>query len=185
MSECACMNKITYQEIRSRRKTIALQITPAGELIVRCPLRMRDEDVRAFVESKSGWIAKHTGNIPQLPPYTEEEIKDLTQRARIVIPARVAYYAPLVGVTYENVTIRHQKTRWGSCSGKGNLNFNCLLMEVPLPVLDYVVVHELCHRRQMNHSRAFWAQVEKIFPDYKVRRKWLKDHGSALIGRIK
>ena len=86
-----------------------------------------------------------------------------------------------MGVTYGKITIRHQKTRWGSCSGTGNLNFNCLLMLVPEQVLDYVVVHELCHRKEMNHSPRFWKEVEAIFPEYREARKWLKDHGGSLI----
>ena len=86
-----------------------------------------------------------------------------------------------VGVTYGRITIRNQRTRWGSCSAKGNLNFNCLLMKAPPEVLDYVVVHELCHRLEMNHSPRFWAQVERVLPDYKVSRKWLREHGNELM----
>jgi predicted metal-dependent hydrolase len=85
-----------------------------------------------------------------------------------------------MGVEYGRITIRMQKSRWGSCSGKGNLNFNCLLMRTPDEIIDYVVVHELCHLKEMNHSPRFWAEVEKIFPDYKERRKWLKDHGNEI-----
>jgi predicted metal-dependent hydrolase len=108
----------------------------------------------------------------------------LAKTAQKVIPQRVAAYASAVGVNYGRITIRNQHTRWGSCSGKGNLNFNCLLMLAPLEVVDYVVVHELCHRKEMNHSAAFWALVERVLPDYKVRRQWLKDNGSALIARL-
>jgi predicted metal-dependent hydrolase len=87
-------------------------------------------------------------------------------------------------VSYGRITIRNQKTRWGSCSGKGNLNFNCLLMLAPPEVLDYVVVHELCHRREMNHSPRFWALVEQVLPDWRQRRQWLKTHGDALMRRM-
>ena len=90
----------------------------------------------------------------------------------------------MVGVTVGRVTIRNQKTRWGSCSTKGNLNFNCLLMLCPEEVRDYVVVHELCHRKELNHSARFWAEVEKILPDYCIKRKWLKEHGIEIIGRM-
>ena len=96
----------------------------------------------------------------------------------------LARFAALVGVTYGRITIRAQKSRWGSCSGKGNLNFNCLLMLCSEDVRDYVVVHELCHRKELNHSPRFWAEVEKVLPGYKVQRKWLKDNGGGLIRRL-
>jgi predicted metal-dependent hydrolase len=104
--------------------------------------------------------------------------------AKQIIPEKVAYYARIMGVTYGRIAIRKQKSRWGSCSREGNLNFNCLLMMAPPEVLDYVVVHELSHRLEMNHSMWFWAQVEKILPDYRARRKWLKDQGNSLMIRM-
>lgn len=177
----------TYQIIRSRRKTIAIQITPDGRVVVRCPDRMRTEDVRKFVQSKSGWITDHLAKHHAQPPkpiFTPQEIHALAQKALEVIPARVARFAPEVGVDYGRITIRSQKTRWGSCSSQGNLNFNCLLMLAPPEVLDYVVVHELCHRKEMNHSQRFWAEVSKILPDYEVKRQWLKEYGNTLIGRL-
>ena len=107
----------------------------------------------------------------------------LADKALDVIPGRVEYFANLIGVTYGRITIRNQKTRWGSCSSKGNLNFNCLLMSTPSEVLDYVVVHELCHRKEMNHSKAFWTEVEKALPDYRDAVKWLKEEGSQIMQR--
>ncbi|MBQ8835334.1 MAG: M48 family metallopeptidase [Oscillospiraceae bacterium] len=178
---------MTYQLIRSDRKTISLQLTPQGELIVRCPQRMKKAEVDAFVQSKADWVAKHRehlAQIPSRPRFTPEEVNALAERALAVIPERVTHYAKIVGVTYGRITIRNQHSRWGSCSGAGNLNFNCLLMLTPSEVIDYVVVHELCHRKEMNHSPAFWAEVEKVLPDYKERKKWLKENGSALISRL-
>lgn len=116
-----------------------------------------------------------------MPP---EELKTLTDRAKQVFPARVAYYAPLVGVSYGRITVRHQRTRWGSCSSKGNLNFNCLLMLAPPEVIDSVVVHELCHRKVMNHSKRFYAEVLRVFPEYRKWQKWLRLNGSALMRRM-
>ena len=103
---------------------------------------------------------------------------------REYIPARVAFYAPFVGVTYGRITIRNQKKRWGSCSSKGNLNFNCALMLAPPEAIDSIVVHELCHRKQMNHSKAFYDEVLKVYPDYWKWDKWLRENGSALIRRV-
>ena len=114
---------------------------------------------------------------------TETELKELAERARRCIPERVRYYAPKVGVDYCSITIRCQKFRWGSCSGRGNLSFNCLLMLTPPEVIDSVVVHELCHRKEMNHSAAFYAHVLRVFPEYRTWRRWLKDNGPVLLLR--
>ena len=179
-------NISNYTVIKSDRKTIAIQIQPDGNVVVRAPKRMRMDDIRRFVESKSEWIEKHLSNhsAQNLQKFTEQERNILREKARKLVVERVAYYAPLVGVTYNQITIRAQHTRWGSCSGKGNLNFNCLLALVPIEVLDYVVVHELCHRKEMNHSDRFWNEVARILPDYKVRKQWLKENGANLIARI-
>ena len=115
---------------------------------------------------------------------SEEEIRQLKREARRVIPQRVAFYAEKVGVNYGRISVRAQKTKWGSCSAKGNLNFNCLLMLVPETVRDYVVVHELCHRRQMNHSPAFWSEIERVLPEYRDAKKWLRSNGGAVMRRI-
>ena len=174
-----------YTVIRSRRKTVAIQITSAGQVLVRCPLRAKDADIRRFVESKSAWIAKHLAALPTPEaPFTPEELANLTARAKVWFPQRVAYRAQRLGLQYGRITIRHQRSCWGSCSAKGNLNFNCLLMLAPEEVADYVIVHELCHLVQHNHSKAFWDLVAHTMPDYAAHRQWLKVHGKSLIGRI-
>lgn len=104
----------------------------------------------------------------------------LSERALVRIRERLQYYAPLVGKSPGRVTIREQKTRWGSCSSKGNLNFNWKLIMAPPPVLDYVVIHELCHLWEFNHSPKFWTLVESRMPDYRVWKKWLKTHAEDL-----
>lgn len=185
------MMKYQVQIIRSRRKTISLEIKEDGLVVVRGPQSLKQSDVNRILEEKSGWIEKHLARAQQtkqqdgnLRRFTPKEIQMLYDQAAKHIPERVAYYAEQIGVTYGRITIRNQKTRWGSCSAKGNLNFNCLLMLTPPDVLDYVVVHELCHRKEMNHSKAFWTEVEKILPDYKVKKQWLKNHGGSLISRL-
>ena len=178
---------IPYILVRSNRKTISIVIRPTGEVEVRCPKRCSKKDAEAFVVSKEAWIRKHLEAIsaqPQVPALSEAERKHLAEKAAEVLPEKVRHFAEKIGVTYGRITIRSQRTRWGSCSAKGNLNFNCLLMLCPEEVQDYVVIHELCHRREMNHSAAFWAEVEKICPDYHSYRKWLKDHGASLIAKL-
>ena len=175
--------------IKSKRRTISIEINQNLEIIVRAPYRMNRFQIQRFVQEKEDWIRKHLEKIEERKKdpanekriFSAKELQQLAQEALQVIPERVAYYAPLVGVSYGRITIRHQKTRWGSCSGKGNLNFNCLLMCMPMEVIDYVVVHELCHRLEMNHSKRFWEQVERILPDYKIRKKLLKELGSSLV----
>ena len=177
---------VPYQIIKSDRKTIAIQIKPDGQVVVRCPKRMRVEEARRFVESKADWIEKHLAKRqPQnVAKYTPKEVEQLREQARKLVTERVKYYALIIGVTYGQIAIRTQHTRWGSCSSKGNLNFNCLLALTPPEVLDYVVVHELCHRKDLNHSDRFWSQVERILPDYKARKAWLKKNGTGLIARL-
>lgn len=174
--------------LRSRRKTLALEIRPDGSILVRAPQRMADGEIRRFVSEKADWIERHLEKLeirramePPVEQLSEEEIRQLAALARQVIPERVAYYAPKVGVSYGRITIRSQRTRWGSCSAKGNLNFNCLLMLAPSEVLDSVVVHELCHRLEMNHSDRFYAQVYRVYPEYDRCRRWLKENGNALM----
>ena len=94
---------------------------------------------------------------------------------------RTVLYAERMQVSYGRITIRDQKTRWGSCSAAGNLNFNWRLVMAPGEVLDYVVIHELAHRREMNHSAAFWNIVESEMPDYRRHREWLKKNGGFLM----
>lgn len=180
------------QIIRSNRKTLGIEIREESTLLVRAPYRLPKKDILRFINEKSDWIEKSMKKVKERQEKTRDELQDiqrltmqeieqLADRALEVIPKRVAYYAEKTGVTYGRITIRNQKTRWGSCSQKGNLNFNCLLMLAPPEIVDYVVVHELCHRKEMNHSPRFWAEVEKVLPDYKIRRQWLKDNGERLM----
>ncbi len=173
----------TYDIVRSsRRRRLELQVTAEGRVIARAPSWMPDREIAGFVKRKQDWVEDALHKVRQNPPekrsqpweLTQEEFNALAEQAGEVIPERVAYFAPIVGVTYGRITLRNQKTRWGSCSAKGNLNFNVLLMKQPREALDYVVVHELCHRLEMNHSPRFWAEVERVLPDWKRRKAMLK-----------
>lgn len=187
-------DKTHIEVIRSKRKTLAIEIRPDMRVVVRAPEKIPQNEIIKFVEEKQNWIKKHLVQMyfkaeeikkqKKEPALTNADIEKLCQKALSVIPDKVKYYAEIMEVTYGRITIRNQKTRWGSCSSKGNLNFNCLLMLMPDKVLDYVVVHELCHLKQMNHSKKFWMEVEKYMPDYKSYKKWLNENGGALIERM-
>lgn len=177
--------------IRSKRKTMTAEIGTDGKVIVRAPMRMPVRDIKAFLGEKSGIIEKHVrkrlsenDRLSETRPFTAEEINKMADMATEIIPRRVRYYAELIGVTYNRITIRNQKTRWGSCTAAGNLNFNCLLIMTPPEVLDSVVVHELCHRKHLDHSKEFYADVYRVFPDYDRCSKWLKENGRVLIRRM-
>ena len=179
------MEELTYSIIRSARKTIAIQILPDGGVVVRCNYRTPADAIRRFVAEKESWIRKHSAKrSTAVPKLTLQQIHELADKALLHLPQRVAFYAPKVGVTYGRITIRNQKTRWGSCSSKGNLNFNCMLMLAPATVIDYVVIHELCHRKEMNHSPRFWALVQQHYPAYLQARQWLKANGSTLLSQM-
>ena len=183
-------NDLQVNIIYSSRKSISIELTPSA-IIVRAPRGVSRRKINAILEEKRGWIEKHWAKMQeksaaaeQLEPLTAEEIRALADKALVVIPEKVRRYAGLVGVTYGRITIRNQRTRWGSCSSKGNLNFNCLLMLFPDEVIDYVVVHELCHRKHMNHSAEFYAEVERVLPEYRSCRRWLRDNGGVYLSRL-
>ena len=212
--------------VRSRRKTLSLIVEPDGTLTVRAPLRMKESDIRSFIEQKKAWIKRkqvkareealpvrlymdeerfwYLGKEVPLrivpdgnPALVMEKSFKLTEsaqpqaesiftawykkQARKVITERVELFARQHGFKVKKIRISSARTRWGSCSQKGTLSFSWRLVMAPLNVIDYVVVHELCHLKEMNHSKTFWVQVETILPDYKTRRKWLKNHGKKLI----
>lgn len=175
------MNFEDVRVIRSDRKSFCLEISPRSEVILRVPKRAGEDSIRAFFDGKSKWLEKHLAmikergrDVPLGKDLTDKEMRELKAEAKDFIAQRVKHFAEVMGTAYKSVSIRCQKTRWGSCSAKKNLSFNCLLLLLPSELLDYVVVHELCHLKHMNHSQAFWSEVEKFLPDYKKRRALLK-----------
>lgn len=176
--------------VRSSRKTLAVQIRADGTVIARAPLRMPKDRILCFLSEKASWIRMQQGRMQEREKMRQQarihldaaQEKELRERAKAVLAQRTAYFARQIGVTYGRITVRDQKTRWGSCSQTGNLNFNFRLILAPLEVLDYVVVHELCHRRQMNHSTQFWQEVAQVLPDYRKRKAWLTENGWRLMG---
>lgn len=173
--------------IPAKRRSISIRITPEKEILIRVPEWISHRQLDAFLCEKKDWILTTWQSIPEPPVLSireQNQIAALEKRykraAHEYIPARVAYFHQFTGGSYDKVTIRDQKTRWGSCSSSGTLSFNYRLMLAPPQILDYVVVHELCHLKHMNHSPAFWQAVADVLPDYKERKQWLKEHGSEL-----
>ncbi len=188
------VKQMEYEWIRSARKTMSLEVKQDGKVIVRTPMRCGRARVERFVREKQDWIIRVQQEMEQkvkereerkenLPQWTREDYEHHQRLAGEVLQQRAAYFAQRMGVDYGRISVRDQKTRWGSCSAKGNLNFNWRLILAPEQVLDYVVVHELAHRREMNHSKRFWALVEAVLPDYQSRRRWLKENGDLLMSR--
>lgn len=170
---------------------MAIEIKRNKEIIVRIPYRVSERAAKKFVEEKREWIEKTLEKIDsarenreEKPKFSDTELKIIKKKAKREIPILVDEYAPKIGVTYNRISIRAQKTLWGSCTADGNLNFNCLLVLLPERVMRYVVVHELCHRKEMNHSKRFWSEVSKILPDYKLLRKELKEKGGEYLERL-
>jgi predicted metal-dependent hydrolase len=216
-----------YTVIRSRRKTIAVEITKEGGVLVRAPLKLARREVFAFVHQSRGWIARKLAQTSVLQgertprrflegesfPFLGEQHRlryveggeylrtengefllgaDLSARAgdlfrtwyraraREILEDRVAHFALRMGLTCRSVRITDAKERWGSCSAAGSLNFAWRLVMAPPPVIDYVIVHELSHLVEMNHSRRFWGRLGRILPDYARRRTWLRENEHLL-----
>ena len=182
---------ISVEVIRSQRKTMAIQVHADGRVTFRIPKQLPGTDVQKQLESHRGWILNKllemedrrkkrekakvqdgakTNQFPEWGALQTVEKKHIQESFR----QRAEYYAGMMGVTFGNITIRNQKTRWGSCSGKGNLNFNYKLYFLPAELMDYVIIHELAHRRHMNHSAAFWQVVEQYCPEWRTARARLR-----------
>lgn len=180
---------IPVQVVYSARRTMGLEIKEDGRVFARVPKGLPDRAVMELIQGRQEWIVKKwfllkkrresAARRPQPDYVRNPELEKLyREKARERLTERMAYFAALMGVSYNRIAIRSSRTRWGSCSVRGNLSFHWKLILMPPQILDYVVVHELAHRKEMNHSRRFWDQVEQVLPDYKQRRTWLKEKGA-------
>ena len=177
---------MNYTIVRSHRRTMAIQIKRDGRVVVRAPYAATDEEVRQLVEKHRDWIEKSLARQREAPAasppeLTEQETEELRRRGQEILPGRVVYWAARMDVLPTGIRITAARTRWGSCSSRGTLSFNWKLYLAAPECLDYVVVHELCHLVHMDHSPTFWAEVERIMPDYCTWKKWLRDNGDTLV----
>ena len=181
--------------IRSDRRNFAIEIGRDKKVKVRVPRRASKAQIEGLLKEKQDWILRTLDKIDkrnaiekseenQIEKLELEEVKRLKKEARERLTELTEYWAGRMGISYGRISIRGQKTRWGSCSSKGNLNYNYLLVLCPDEVAEYVVIHELCHRIHMNHSKDFWNKIEEFCPQYKIARKWLKRNGHSLIARL-
>jgi len=171
------------QLIRSRRRSLALIITDEAKLIVRAPLKLPTEAIERFIEQKRSWIDRQIARLAARPRpiiLTEEERKGWRRVAREKINERCHYFSELTGYRPVAVKISNARKRWGSCGAKGMINFSWRLAMAPPPVIDYVVVHELVHLIERNHSSHFWRRVAEIIPDHRLHRRWLRENGRIL-----
>ena len=164
--------------IRSRRRSLALEVTRDGRVVVRAPLHLSRARIDAFVERQQHWIAVHLEQQRRraalaLPAPTADDIAVLKARAREELPAKVDYYGKRMGLTPTGIKITSARTRYGSCSAKNALCFSCFVMDCPDAAIDLVVVHELAHIREKNHGPKFYALLGSVLPDYKERKKLL------------
>lgn len=168
-----------YTLLRSRRRTLAIEVTRDGRVLVRAPLHTPQKTIDEFLTCRAVWIAealqRQQARREAHPPLTPAETDALRQKAKEILPKKVAHWAQIMGVAPAGIKITAAQKRFGSCSGKNSLCFSLYLMRYPEEAIDAVVVHELAHIRHKNHSPAFYAEVEHYLPDYRQRAKLLKD----------
>lgn len=169
----------SYTLLRSKRKTMAIEITRTGDVLVRVPLFVSDLQALSFLKEKEGWVESHRQKVvarrEAYPEPTKEEARRLKAMAEEQLPALVERYAAAMGLTPAHISITGARTRFGSCSGKNRICFSWRLMVYPQAAIEYVVVHELAHLKEKNHGSGFYKLVSQYMPDYKEREKLLKN----------
>lgn len=167
------MWKISIHITKSFRKSLSIRFDRAWILQVKAPFFVTQKQIDIFLQKNKSWIDKHK-KISEQKILSESEVKALKQKAKNYIPQRVEYFAEKYGFHYEKIRITSATTRWGSCSSRKTLSFSYCLVQYREECIDYVIIHELCHLREMNHSPRFWKEVEAIMPEYKKWEKILK-----------
>jgi predicted metal-dependent hydrolase len=182
------MQDLEYKLVRSRRRTLALEIKKDGGLLVRSPLKFSTESVHRFIEQKKSWIERkqkeaiEKNRLRLLVPKLSDDLVEYHKKlAEQKISERLGHYASRLGISYRRYRISSARSRWGSCARSGRLSFSWRLAMAPAPVLDYVIIHELIHILEHNHSGRFWEKVKQICPEYKRCKQWLKENDHLLV----
>lgn len=203
-------NILPYQLIRSRRRTLSLTITQDATLVVRAPMRLNMGVIHDFIKRKQPWVLRKMDEMRRRPRtqlrrfvpgekflflgqphelvHSLESQKNpraqmvawFREQAEKIIIERCQHLAAHTGLHPRKIRISHASSRWGSCSARKTVSFSWRLVMAPIEVIDYVIIHELVHLSEMNHSHRFWSKVASLMPDYKQHNKWLKDHGSMM-----
>lgn len=167
-----------YTLLRSDRKTLAVEITREGKVLVRAPRFLSRGRIESFLQEKTAWILQHQkqvlARLEAFPEPSEAEEAAYRKAAKALLPELVKRWSERMGLYPEGITITGARTRFGSCSGKNRLSFSWRLMQYPEEAVEYVVVHELSHLKHRNHGPEFYALVARYMPDYKRREKLLK-----------
>lgn len=174
--------KVEYDLRRSKRaRHMRLAVYCDGSLVVTAPDSLNFFKIERFILEKAEWVLEKIGIMAKrggsmtFAGFGKREYKKLKNQALALAEIKVEKFNAAYGFKYDKITIRNQKTRWGSCSKKGNLNFNYKIALLPENLADYVIVHELCHLKEFNHSKNFWSLVSLAIPDYRERRKRIKN----------
>lgn len=145
-------------------RRMSLRVNAWGEVVVRAPKRVSEQEIRLFVEKNTDWIHKQKSKMSDFIPLTKEALKELTFQSKAYLPERVKLLAERHGFRYQRVTCRHQKSRWGSCSHRNSISLNIELMRLPMRLRDYIIIHELTHTVHKHHQKGFWDHLERVLP---------------------
>ena len=188
MKKTACLKnkKIDYTIKKSKRaKRLRIAVYCDASVVVTAPYRLKENIIEEFIISKSKWLLEKLEFFKKVEKkmsfkFSKKDYLKHKEEAEELVLGRLEYFSKSYNFSYNQVSIKNQKTVWGSCSKKKNLNFNYKIIFLPSKLADYIIVHELCHLKEMNHSAKFWALVSKTMPNFKEVRKELKNHGLGL-----
>ena len=178
---------MNYTLLRSKRKTLSLEITETGEILIRAPKRVSKKFIEDFISQKQSWISSKQQNVTKQQDKLKElgfELKDLPKlkhKARKTLKQATEQYSKELNFPYKRFRLSSAKKRWGSCSSAKTISINWKLILTPKEIQDYVILHELVHLKHMNHSRQYWQELARVCPDFKAKKRYLREHSFLLL----